>query len=393
MTILEEKCLKTRNYNKDKFKKVVPLVKAINGYYVGGCVRDYIINRKIEDIDLVTKHSFSADSLNKVFPNSCQKECGAVFGVLKITYENMSIDIAKTRDDYYTTIGKRRSCVVNLKNIPLKEDMLRRDFTMNSLLLDENLKVIDLLEIGLKDIEEKRINFIGDGERRIEEDPLRSIRAIRFYSQLEEFFIEKSTLDVIYKKRELVKFLSKERWGTEFEKILLSNKANEGINLIIELGLLEYENTSGELTGLDTIPKNSILRYAYLNHKIGLSKKQVEIGHLSKSNCATIDWLSKHLTQPIDLRSWAKDFKNREAYEWHVKLLSTLRKDPIALGKGVYFINELAINGYDLLDCGVKEKPIGLVLRKILNGVMEGAVLNKKSQLIGYVKERELWKL
>ena len=392
MTTLKEKSLKTRKYNKNKLNKVIPLVKAINGYFVGGCVRDYIINREIEDIDLVTEHSFSADSLNKAFPNSCAKECGAVFGGLKMTYENMAIDIAKTRDDYYTTVGIRRSCAVNLKNISLKEDMERRDFTMNSLLLDENLNIIDLLEVGLKDINEKRIIFIGEAERRIEEDPLRSIRAIRFYSQLEGFFIDKTTLKAIYDKKELVKILSKERWGMEFEKILLSDKANEGINLMIELGFIDYGGPRVELKGLDRLPKNSILRYAYLSHAIGFSKNRLEVGHLSKRELFSIEWLRCHLNQSIDLSHWSRGFKNRADFSKHLNLLNTLRKSSIVLANGPYYINELAVNGYDLIYLGIHEKQIGLVLKRVLEGVMGGRVVNEKSQLIDYIKERELWK-
>ncbi|AMP20255.1 hypothetical protein AZF37_02870 [endosymbiont 'TC1' of Trimyema compressum] len=392
MTTLEERSLKTRELNKQKLKKVIPLVKVINGYFVGGCVRDYIINKEIEDIDLVTEHSFSADSLNKAFPNSCPKECGALFGVLKMNYENMSIDIAKTRDDHYATIGKRRDCAVNLNNISLKEDMQRRDFTMNSLLLDEDLEVVDLLKVGLNDLKEKRIRFIGEGERRIEEDPLRSIRAIRFYSQLDEFQIEEATLKAIYDKRDLVKLLSKERWGMEFEKILLSNKACEGICLIMELGLLEYNDTSFKLEGLDSLPKNSILRYAYLFYCIGLSKSGVEVGHLSKSDLYSIKWLSSNFNKSIDLNAWANDFKSRIPCEKHIKLLSILKKEPIVLGEDIYFINELAINGYDLLGVGVNEKQIGFVLRILLNCVKSGKLINKKNQLLDYVKERKIWR-
>lgn len=393
MTNLKEKSLKIRELNKQKLKKITPLVKAINGYFVGGCVRDYIINKRIEDIDLVTEHSFSIDSLNKAFSNIYVKGYNVLFDVLKINYKNISIDIARTRREcHFNIINKKRDCVVDLDNISLEEDVYRRDFTMNSLLLSKNLEVIDFLKLGLNDIKEKRIVFIGKGERRIEEDPLRSIRAIRFYSQLDNFQIEKTTLKTIHNKRDLVKLLSKERWGIEFEKILLSNNAYEGICLIIELGLLEYKynNTNFKLDGLNSLPKNSILRYAYLLCCIGLSKSGVEIGHLSKDDLYSIKWLSSHVNKTIDLSTWANDFKDRRTYEIHVKLLSILRREFIMLGEEIYFINELAINGYDLLNLGICEKQISFALKNLFNCVKSGMLVNRKNCLLDYLEERKL---
>lgn len=135
----------------------------------------------------------------------------------------------------------------------LKEDLSRRDFTINAMALkkveevNENIKqafqikgweIIDLFE-GLEDLQNRQLRAVGDANERFDEDALRMFRAVRFATTL-AFEIEKETKKAIEEKISNMSFISKERIRDEFEKIMLADNPAKGVELLVEMGLMKY---------------------------------------------------------------------------------------------------------------------------------------------------------
>jgi tRNA nucleotidyltransferase/poly(A) polymerase len=169
-------------------------------YIVGGTSRDLLLGRPYTDRDFVTDATPLQEekmplSINAAF---------AKYGALKVSFRGVEIDVTTLRkeEDYrdYRHPGK-----VSFVKTPA-EDYLRRDFTVNALYLDEDYRLLDYCG-GEEDLKKKLLRFIGDPEKRVQEDPLRILRAERFASVL-GFEIEKKSADAIEKYRYLLEKLN-----------------------------------------------------------------------------------------------------------------------------------------------------------------------------------------
>jgi len=207
-------------------------------YVVGGPVRDFLLGKIPKDWDITT--NAKPEEIQKIFPKSFYNN---KFGT--VTIVNKKTEDEKLRNVEITTyrvdVGysdKRHPDKIEFAT-SLKDDLARRDFTINAIALKiPNSSIIDLFG-GQEDLKNKTIKAVGDSDERFKEDALRMLRAVRFACQL-DFEIEKDTLKAIQKNKDLMKFVSDERIRDEFEKIILSDKAYEGIELLRESGLLKY---------------------------------------------------------------------------------------------------------------------------------------------------------
>lgn len=199
-------------------------------YIVGGYVRDKVLGIESTDIDITTSATFK--DIIKIFPET--KVIRNSFLGMNLTYENFDFTITSFRKD--SSIDKRKPKVNYTTS--LKADLLRRDFYMNTLCLDKNMKIIDLLE-GLKDIALKEINVVGDASKSFKEDPLRILRAIRLATVL-GFNLGAETKKGIIKNKKRLKKLSFERKKEELDKIFSSSNIMEGVLFIEELDLARY---------------------------------------------------------------------------------------------------------------------------------------------------------
>lgn len=194
-------------------KIVKPLQdKGFEAYWVGGCVRDMLLNIHPKDFDIAT--SATPDQIQKLLPRTL--EVGKKFGVIIAIVNNHHFEIATFRSDSGYSDGRRPDAVIFTS---AKEDALRRDFTINALFYDPiKDKIIDYVG-GQKDIEEKLIKFIGDPEKRILEDHLRLIRAVRFKNTF-NFRYHPDTYNAIKKHAQLINKISRERIRDELIKIM-----------------------------------------------------------------------------------------------------------------------------------------------------------------------------
>ncbi len=194
-------------------------------YIVGGAVRDLLIKKNPKEYDICT--SATPNEINKIFKKS--KLVGQSFGVSIVLQNQYAFEIATFREDFDYLDGRHPDKVKYTKNV--KNDIQRRDFTVNGLLFDPiSNKVIDHCD-GVSDLKNKIIRTIGDPFERFSEDYLRILRAIRFSNQL-NFEIEKKTSKAMEELSQKVVNISIERVRDEISKILLSASPGKGIRLL-----------------------------------------------------------------------------------------------------------------------------------------------------------------
>jgi putative nucleotidyltransferase with HDIG domain len=206
-------------------------------YLTGGCVRDLLLGTTAKDFDVAT--SAQPDELLRLFPGAGQ--VGAHFGVVLVhdaldQGRRAQVEVATFRSDLEYRDG-RHPDGVHFETDP-RQDALRRDFTINALLLDPvSGEVLDFAG-GRADLESRLIRAIGDPERRFREDHLRLLRAVRFAARL-GFEIEPETLAAIKRLAPLIHSVSAERVRDEVARILTEGGARRGFELLDATGLLK----------------------------------------------------------------------------------------------------------------------------------------------------------
>ena len=199
-------------------------------YFVGGCVRDFVMGVVPADYDIVT--SAIPDQVIALFNRTVA--IGAKFGVVAVIVEGHSFEVATFRSDDVYIDGRRPS---NVHFTCAKEDVFRRDFTVNGLLMDPVTGEITDYVDGLADIQKKIIRTIGDPDKRFQEDHLRMLRAIRFTANL-NFKLDSSTQESIAKNVVQIKTISAERIQDELNKLLTRGGARRGLELMAQTEML-----------------------------------------------------------------------------------------------------------------------------------------------------------
>ena len=189
-------------------------IDTIVARFVGGCVRKYLSNDKIEDIDIAT--ILTSEDIKEKFKNTKFKviETGLKHGTVTLVSEKLKLEITTLRKDLET--DGRHAEVEYIDNWQL--DSERRDFTINAIYLDIKGKIFDP-QGGKNDLKNNNVKFIGDPQRRIEEDYLRIIRFIRFKIMYDSK-VEPTTFNAIKLNLNGIKKISKERILVELYKIL-----------------------------------------------------------------------------------------------------------------------------------------------------------------------------
>ncbi len=182
--------------------------------FVGGCVRQYLSNEKIDDIDIAT--ILTTDQIKEKFKDTKLKviDTGVKHGTVTIVSENHKVELTTLRKDVKT--DGRHAEVEYTDN--WQKDSERRDFTINAIYMDINGKLYDP-QMGTVDLKNKNIKFIGDPQKRIEEDYLRIVRFIRF-KVMYDIVVEPTTGDAIKQNLDGIQKISKERILIELLKIL-----------------------------------------------------------------------------------------------------------------------------------------------------------------------------
>lgn len=258
------------------------------GFLVGGAIRDMILGNDPGDFDFATDIDY--EKLKYIFKDYSPNEIGVNFGILSIIINGKSYEIAKFRKEtgiFNSRYPKKIKFVGNIK-----EDLKRRDFTINSLAYNEKDGIINLYD-GINHIEKKLIKFVGNPKLRIEEDALRILRAFRFIAKL-GFSLDKKTADSIYEKRKFLSKISKERIFDELRIILTAEYSKKAIKEMKKLGVLEiiipeykYLRDVNRIEKKDVFKK--ILRLIDKSEKDLIIKLSILFYEIGKVNSETID--------------------------------------------------------------------------------------------------------
>lgn len=355
----------------DKIKEILEMItnKGFKAYVVGGYVRDYLRKIKSIDVDICT--------------NARVKDLMEIFKDYKVTPLEYGNILLETKDYLYeiTTFRKDIDYINNRKPIieyvdTLEEDITRRDFTVNSICMDKDGKIIDLLN-GKKDLNKKIIRTIGDPYFKIKQDSLRILRAIRFASCL-NFKIEDNLKNAIKENKDLLKDLSYERKKEELTKIFTSDNKAYGIKLLKELDLLEVL----ELTNIDNVLRTKDLIGMWstitINDNYPFTKKEKElinnINKLLKEDLNDIFVLYKTGLYEINI---VCDLKKLSKKKYSNKYEKLVIKDK----------NEIDITTEDI--CILLNKEPGCFLKEIYSDLEKNILLknvkNNKEEIEKYI--------
>lgn len=414
-------------------------------YLVGGCVRDMIMGKMASDYDITT--SAMPEETKQVFIRERTIETGLKHGTVTVLIGGEPLEITTYRIDGDYADNRHPQSVSFTRN--LKDDLSRRDFTMNALVYNEKEGVLDYFG-GMSHIQNKIICAIGEPEKRFREDALRILRAIRFSSTL-GFKIEEKTKKAMLKYKHLLKNISGERIATEINKFVLGKYVKSAILENYEiLGEIcpEFKAMHGfdqknrhhiynilEHTAIATanIPPILHLRLAMLFHDTGkVHSFSTDIygeghfyGHAPKSAAIVLNYLNKHkydnrtkeqVHNLVKLHDTVaetdeilvKKHLNRMGAERFFDLIKIQRADNSAqspeydrsahfdtleriagkiLNESCFDLSGLEVKGRDLIAIGITEgKRIGEILNMLLNEVIENKLPNEKNALLERVK-------
>lgn len=394
-------------------------------YLVGGVVRDLILGREPKDYDIAT--SAAPDQVRELFPRVLPT--GEKHGTVTVLYAGLALETTTLRREGRYSDYRRPDSVEFTGS--LREDLSRRDFTINAMALGMNGVLYDFFG-GLPDISRKIIRAVGNPRQRFGEDALRMIRAVRFACQL-GFAIEKRTGACIRANRRLIARVSAERIREELNAILLSGEPDGGLDLLCSLGLLDFilpelasraqvapESGMGDVIGYtmevlkNTPPKQSV-RLAALLHCTGMRGQAGEIMDRLKYDRRTIRQVSvlvgelgidqvhkpdeKEIKQLIsrvgehnldDLADLLQARALAAGLPGGIARVENLKRSiKLVLEKNEPFrIKDLALNGNDLKAMGIKPgREMGDILNRLLEVVLERPRMNEKSRLVELVRQ------
>lgn len=217
-------------------EKALEILKILedNGYVayiVGGYVRDVLLECKTNDIDICT--SATPKEILSIFDNVIVSDMQ--YGSVVISYKGYNFDVTTFRKEIKYEDNRKPVKIKYIKDI--KKDLLRRDFTVNTLCMNKDREIIDILNVR-EDLNKKILRTVGNPRYRIKEDSLRILRCVRFATIL-DFEIETKTKHFLIKYGYLLKGLSMNRKKDELDKIFLSKNKEKGRDILVNLKLTD----------------------------------------------------------------------------------------------------------------------------------------------------------
>ena len=207
--------------------------EGFDAYIVGGCVRDKLLGLHPHDYDITT--SAKPQEIKRVFKDFKTILIGEEFGTVGVLINGTLYEVTTFRiDGKYLNFRKPENVTFSKS---LREDLKRRDFTINAMAMDSSGELYDPFG-GKKDLDDKILRAVGRPNERIKEDAIRILRAIRFAGRF-DFYIEDELFDAISFERKLLKKISPERIFDEFSKMITSERPSYYLLLMDETGVLD----------------------------------------------------------------------------------------------------------------------------------------------------------
>ncbi len=339
-------------------------------YIVGGFVRDMLLEIDSNDVDITT--NATPMELKNIFPDIDINKNN--YGSVTLYYKNNRFEITTYRKDLEYIDNRHPSEITYVND--LKTDLLRRDFTINTICIDKDGNIVDLLD-GMEDLYKKVLKSILDADKSFKDDSLRILRAIRFATLL-KCSLSTDVVNAINKNKSLLKNISYNRKKRELDKIFGSSEASNGIELLksfeldkeLELDFSRVKDYS-DLVGIWAMINNP--NYAFTSSEKELIKKVNEVYEL--------DNLDHHVLYKYGL---------------YVNILAGinkgLSKQDITLEYGKLPIKEkddICVNAKDI--CKILNVKPGAIIGKIYNDItdkiLDNELENDKDVLIKYIKD------
>jgi Poly A polymerase head domain. len=396
---------------KEIFRQALPVLERLEdagfeAYFVGGSVRDYLLNRPIDDVDIAT--SALPEEVKKIFPKTV--DVGIEHGTVLVLHHGRSYEVTTFRTDGKYEDFRRPSEVTFIRS--LYEDLKRRDFTMNAIAMTRDGKLIDPFG-GTEDIRKKIIRTVGSPEARFHEDALRMMRAVRFISQL-TFDLDGETARAIAKEKRLLDFIAVERKWAEMEKLLAGKNRRKALQTLIELGIHHHlpglagqERALREVAYLSAYPFLDVIDLWAL---IGLlTEKENVLAFLRQWKMSNEE--IKRIVSAMEAARY------REQTPWDPEAIYRFGKKACQHGEAIYQAlhrkldpeareaihqmyeklpikerSELAISGHDLMKWeGRQGGPwLKIALERVERAVIRGRVENEKERIRHwYFSEKE----
>ena len=367
--------MEINNFNK-KFNSAINVLEKFNeagyeAYFVGGCVRDYLLNDEFSDIDITT--NALPDEVKQIFKKSI--DTGIQHGTVTILINGDSFEVTtfRTEDDY---IDHRTPEKVEFVS-DLKEDLDRRDFTINAMALDSKGKLYDY-HCGEKDLRNKIIKTVNNPNERFFEDALRMLRAFRFSSKL-GFEIEENTLKAIKNNAELIKFVSIERIVNEFRKLLTGKVNKRSLELLLDSKLNNYIPFLDEISKIIDFSNYTFCQSLYILsniNDISFEKlKELKLSNKEIKQVKIYEKINKDFISnvPLEIILYNYDIEDVTFIASYSKYYDMEDIEKIKLP--IESFNDIAITSMEIIS--IIDKPAGPWIKEIIKKLEEDILLSK----------------
>lgn len=345
-------------------------------YIVGGCVRDILLNKAPHDFDITTsaKPSDIISLFEKCVPT------GIKHGTVTVLIENEPVEVTTFRTEGSYTDNRRPDSVEFVND--LREDLARRDFTVNAIAYNCKEGIVDHFG-GKEDLENKVLRAVGNPEKRFMEDALRILRLYRFASTL-NFVIEKETARDSIKCSHLLQNVSRERIFEELKKAVIGDNF-KAFTPLLECGALEFLNIpkAPDFEKIKSLRDYPLLcLYLFLGSD-GL--KELKPSNKEKEYFKTLDSLALMPVPKTDAD--IKEMLNKAETEilkdfFILKNLDTAHLERVVASGEPYSVKHLKIDGNELKNMGYKGEKIGEILEALRKAVINNPQKNNKQDLL-----------
>jgi tRNA nucleotidyltransferase (CCA-adding enzyme) len=367
-------------------------------FVVGGWVRDQLLNIDSHDVDIAT--DAQPEAILACFEGHRTSQIGQKHGTIGVFVDELWIEITTYRVEVIGSDARHPAAVDFVRS--LKEDIIRRDFTINALVMDHQGTITDWVS-GLDDLSQRRVRCVGDPDQRFKEDALRILRAIRFMCKL-NFKLDPETRLAMSALKDLVQGLARERVLVELEAILEAPYAQLALDQCADvMSVVLPELTDAHLPSESEALRSFELRLVYLYAQLEPTRLQHRLHELKCSNAqkqtalAYRNLMDLDFTQRIAFKralgqkgiTMIEDALNLKVALGHINDASHLKMQAQAwLDQGACLsLKDLAIGGHEAMHLGYQGAEIERALNRALDAVLDEKIDNSPQAIRSFLKQ------
>ena len=390
-----------------EFQEALPILEKIKAagfeaYFVGGSVRDALLDRPIHDVDIAS--SSYPEETKQIFERTV--DVGIEHGTVLVLENEGEYEVTTFRTEDVYVDYRRPSQVTFVRS--LEEDLKRRDFTINAFALNETGEIIDLFH-GLEDLDSRLLRAVGQASERFNEDALRIMRGFRFQASL-DFDLETDTAQAMQDCAPLLEKISVERIFIEFDKLLLAPAWKRGLSSLAASGASDYlPEMQGQSKALQELTQILADGFQFQSSEQAWAALLLELGvHTVKGflkRWKTSNDFQKKVEAMVDIAQIRETrlLNRREVYRYDLD--TQLQVEYLRQGMGleskagevtelydslaIHDKQEVAINGGILIkEYGFQPGPgLGAVLNQVEEAIVDGALPNNREAIMDFIRK------